>query len=587
MRSNSFSPLLIFTSLRSLQEFCAEIELAEAAHHARLTVNSEEILACLLESLDSGRSEGTRAELFNAVAAMARSCAIHGHPPTTPGRVPIGTELETELEVEAGGLSATLGKGLPAIAHAVSAVLGCPLRRAFAWKERKAALDLIAALAVLGDLRGPEGPLGEHRLRLIQGATRGKRDSVAAVREAAVRALEALGAACTEDPGRETQKMSVSSCLEGSPLRSLRGGVRGPELPVSDTRNNHHRQSGEVRASVHAKNRQHQSGEVEPSSGLDKVKEKKKTLGGALKKWEWAARDAADAAERKTERFREHRDEGRKAQQRRRAEFPAEAQHEEAPMANFTPSALSKEERHPSSGDGEQQERRPTSPPIRSSSVPTDEREDRNVDIRDRRKSALLLGTPRASENGPEADSADDVDRAQPEPEEGANTSQADTTALAAELEPRHEEGDIPPARLDGAGVAEVKQQDSVREVAPLPHQRTLQTTTPSSVQQNVQVSVTSIVPKLEQEHPEAAVVGAVRAASGGGQRPASMLAPSSLLPPMNGGIQADTARLLQHLCSKTDTIASVLESLGQRVVRMERTLEVSLPFPSLCRSKG
>lgn len=601
------------------QAFCTEIKLAETAHHARLTVNSEEILACLVESLDSGRPEGTRAELFNAVAAMARSCAIHGHAPTTSGRLPTGTGSATELsESQAGGLSATLRKGLPAIAYAVSAVLDCPLRRAFAWKERKAALDLIVALAVLGDLQGPEGPLGEYRLRLIQGATRGKRDSVAAVREAAVRALEALGAsgATEETERRGTHKTNdVSSCL-GSPLGSYggggggggTGGVRRPEIPVADTINNQRSRSGEVGVtSAHEKNRQHHpTAEVGTSSELDKSKaeKKKKTLDGALRRWERAASDAADAAERKIERFREHRDEGRKAQQRRRAEeAPAEALLEEASVVSRTPSALSpKEERPPpSGGDGEQQERRPTSPSKPSPSVPTDGREDGKIDVRDRRKSTPLLGTPRSPENGAEAGagSTNDVDRAPPEREQGAKTSQSGTTtALATEPETRHEEGDIPPARRDGARVAEVQQQDSVREVSPLTDQRPLPTdqrplptTTPSSsVAQNVHVSVTSMVPKLDQEHPVAPVVGAVGAASaavGAGEGPASMLAPSSLLPPMNGGIQADTARLLQHLCNKTDTIASVLESLGQRVVGMERTLVVSPTFSSLSRGIG
>ena len=55
----------------------------------------------------------------------------------------------------------------------------------------------------------------------------------------------------------------------------------------------------------------------------------------------------------------------------------------------------------------------------------------------------------------------------------------------------------------------------------------------------------------------------------------------------MNGGIEADTVRLLKHLCNKTDTIASVLESLGQRVVGMERTFVVSLALLSLLRGIG
>ncbi|CAM9712937.1 unnamed protein product, partial [Laminaria digitata] len=519
------------------EDFCAEIKLAEAAHHARLTVNSEEILACLVESLDSGRSEGTRAELFNAVAAMANSCANHGHPPakTSDEHPAIVTGLAeklsvtelsahpTGIELVLGGMSATLRKGLPAIAHAVSVVLDCPVRRAFAWKERKAALDLIVALAVLRDLGGPEGPLGEHRLRLIQGATRGKRDSVAAVREAAVRSLEALGATTgggAEDKldfSQETRnKPIVSSCLLGSPLGGggSRGGVmRGPEIPLADTRNNKYHQSGGVGAPSELKK-------------LNEKTKKKKTLDGALRRWEKAADDAAEAAERKIERFREHRDEGRKDQQQRRRRWRAEqvpAEEEaplllgETPVTNSTPSAPN-HERSPSSsgasssGDGEnQQERRSTSPQKRSPSRGDGEQQER-----------------------------------------------------------RHPTS--PQKRLPSSGDGE--------------HQQERRPTSPQNRSPSVQVSMTSIVPKLEQELPEAPVLGAAAGAAaaaaaaagrgGGKEGSASMVAApssSSLLPPMNGGIQADTARLLQHLCNKTDTIASVLESLGQRVVGMERTL--------------
>lgn len=535
------------------QDFCAEVKLAEAAHHARLTVNSEEILACLLEALGSGRSEGTRAELFNAVAAMARSCAIYGPSQETSDGLPTIAEFDLGGQ-PARGLLATLRKGLPAIVQAVSTVLDCPVRRAFSWKERKAALDLIVALAALRDLRGPEGPLGEHRLQLIHGATTGKRDSVAAVREAAVQSLAALEATGVEKTERETLKTGMISCLG-----TLGDGSRGlgeTGRSVDDTRNKHH-----------------QSGEAKMFTDLEKLK--KKTLDGALRKWERVASDAVDAAERKIERFREHRDEGRKKQQRqRRAE-------EEAPVASSTLSALLEVERTPSSRDGEQQQERPTSPQkISLSEAVADECEEKDVNGNTRtpdRCKPTPLGTPGASEDGAET-GKDDSDRAPPEREAGADTSRAEATTTHDAVPKRgHQECDIPPARLGGNATAEVKQ-ECVQGAVPLQRQQPLPTA-PSPAEDKAQFSVTSIVPKLDQEEPAAAAVTVAAVAAATGEGPAPMLSPSSLLPPMNEGPQADTARLLQHLCNKTDTIASVLESLGQRVVGMERTLVVSSPF--------
>ncbi|CAM9858287.1 unnamed protein product, partial [Ectocarpus sp. 13 AM-2016] len=203
------------------EDFCTGVSLAQASHHVRLTVNSEEILASLLEALGNGRSEATRAQLFNAMAAMARSCVTHG---------------DTELQPETGtpkmvmatapgvvrGISATFKKGLPAVARAVLDVLNSPVRRAYTWKERQAALEVIASLAVLVDLRGVQGPLGEHRAKFVQGATRAKHDSVAAVREVARKSLAALEATDAEE-GTRKHRPHVFPEASGGP--HTRGGT--------------------------------------------------------------------------------------------------------------------------------------------------------------------------------------------------------------------------------------------------------------------------------------------------------------------------------------------------------------------------
>lgn len=227
------------------QEFCAEAAHAEVAHFTRLTVNSEEILASLLETLDTTRSEGTRAPLLDAMAAMARSCTKNSTRRDNGDLSETATRAEHVVSdaAESGswgaGLTATLKKGLPAVAHAAAAILECPERRAYTWRERKAALGVIANLAVLPDLRGPEGPLGEHRAKLIHASTRGKHDSVATVRGAAGRALEVLEASQTDagtggmlgssgsgfsvggGRGRGTETMSVAEMR-----RSYRAGER-------------------------------------------------------------------------------------------------------------------------------------------------------------------------------------------------------------------------------------------------------------------------------------------------------------------------------------------------------------------------
>lgn len=171
-----------------LQDFCTEAERAAAAHFARLTVNSEEILASFLEALDHKRTEKTRGQILTAVAAMAQSLGDNADLENPDNGV-------SATSGRGGGILATLRKGLPAVARAVVTIMECTTRGAYTWKERRAALEVVIAFAALQDLRGPDGhPLGEHRARLIRGSLRGKRDSVAAVREAALGALAALEA---------------------------------------------------------------------------------------------------------------------------------------------------------------------------------------------------------------------------------------------------------------------------------------------------------------------------------------------------------------------------------------------------------
>lgn len=148
-----------------------------------------------------------------------------------------------------GGLSATLKKGLPAIVRVIFTILECPIRRAYTWRERVATLEAIISLSILPALFESQGPLGEYRLRLIQGCVRGKHDSVPAVREVAVRALLALEATKTE--------MSHNrSCVIGS-WESLGSCAMGKDAGLS---------MAEMRRSYHARER-----------GIPKKKPREKT----------------------------------------------------------------------------------------------------------------------------------------------------------------------------------------------------------------------------------------------------------------------------------------------------------------------
>lgn len=211
-------PCIFF--VHRLQDLCEDVRRAEEAHAARLTANSEEILGSLLEALDSSRSAGTRGPLLDAISAMAELAGAH------EARL-----VATASAGDGGHLAQTLGKGLLAVVRPVEDILTSRSRKAYTWKERASALRLVRNLAVLPGLRGPEGPLGEHRATMIRGAVDCKRDSVAAVREAAVRALGALEAseaetANTRPPvlGREVGRQTV---WHGAAKKS-----EGPRTPV-------------------------------------------------------------------------------------------------------------------------------------------------------------------------------------------------------------------------------------------------------------------------------------------------------------------------------------------------------------------
>lgn len=148
---------------------------------------------------------------------MAHSCAKHGEQLSAIGVEEIATADECD------GLSASLKKGLPAIVCAVLAILECSIRRAYTWRERAAALELVSSLSVLPALSGSQRPLGENRVRVIRGCVSAKHDSVAAVREAAGRALAALGAT-------EVEESQERKGLTGSWARSRGTGVTIADL---------------------------------------------------------------------------------------------------------------------------------------------------------------------------------------------------------------------------------------------------------------------------------------------------------------------------------------------------------------------
>lgn len=516
------------------QDFCARINHAQAAHHARLTVNSEEILASLLEALGNGRSEATRGQLFDATAALARSFALHG-----------GEDLEdsgdatktSAAEAATGpgpkGIPATLKKGLPAIACAVLEILDCPVRRAYTWKERKAALEVIASLAALVDLRGVHGPLGEHRAKLIQGASRCKHDSVANVREAAIEALAALEA--TEADESKPEKRRPFSAPAG--VKRFAGSAM----------------------EIARKFRKEDRGGFGKGAGAPM---KSKTLDGIVRKAAKAKVAAAEAAQHETGPDREYLEGDTKRRQKQEEQEHALATDTLVPvLSDRTPSASSVGQdplvasncKQPAATQTDQEN-------LEAPFSAIDGRESEQVNddngAADRRKSTQLV---------PESNDPREFDGANREPRERSGTQSSEEKkdsapqvhADAAEPEEKGHGVPIPPRR-PASSEAKRAPADVVVSVS---DQRPPQVVLSQSVQVVPQLQEAKQLAAVPSGHPSGAVAEVA----------------SSLLPvPMHGEMQVDTLRLLEHLDTKTDKITNVLDGLDRRLLGVERTLVVS-----------
>eukprot|EP00903_Cladosiphon_okamuranus_P007632 g7401.t1 len=520
------------------EDFCARINHAQAAHHAKLTVNSEEILASLLEALGNGRSEATRGQLFDATAALAQSIALHGRGDLGDSNgIPKISAAEAATSRGLEGIPATLRKGLPAIARAVLEVLDCPVRRAYTWKERKAALGVISSLAALADLRGACGPLGEHRAKLIQGASRGKHDSVAAVREAAIEALVALEATEADEGKPEKRRPFLAPAGAGRFAGSATDMAR--------------------------KIRREDRGGSGKGAGAPM---RTKTLDGIGRKADRAKIATAEPSPYETERRRESPDGDPQSRRKRKEQEDAQVAEILVPVpADRTPSASSVGQgpmvasnfKQPAATQTDQGNLEAPFPAIdRLESEQT--KNDNGAP--DRRKSTPLV---------PENNDPRELDGASRDPrecwsressEEKKNQRPQDH-ADTAELEERNRGFLMPPRRpdLSGANRAPADVEVCVSD----------KTLPQVGLSQSVQV-----VPQLQQDKQSAA------AASGDPAGTAAKVAPCSLSTPMHGGVQVDALRLLKHLDTKTDKITSVLDGLDRRLFVVERTL-VECPLAS------
>lgn len=536
---------LLPSPLAPRQDFCVGVNLAKAAHHARLTVHSEEALASLLEALGNGRSEATRGQLFDAIAAMANSCATYEGDELEPSDV----TPKTAAAADGGGLrgiAATLKKGLPAIVRAVLQVLDCPVRRAHTWKERKAALEAIVSLAVLTHLRGAEGPLGEHRAKLIQGSTRGKHDSVAAVRGGASEALVALEATEAEE-GKGDCRRPVSAPAGARPLGWGGSGVGTP--------------AAEVRQSLRA-------GEIRDSACTRQTTKRNK-LGGVVMKARRAENDAAEASQREIEHDRVSRKVGGNDGRQGQEEIAMESPQQELTVGP-TPSASSAESCSKSSKDSEQDPPQPSQVNIKSSlHVAGGCGSEQSIDHHDtteRRKSTPRVN-PEILDTG-DPSSVDGVGSTSHEreerhsSEEGISIPRADNVEVGEAEE--KEDSVLMPARRPAE--PEVKN-GPIEAIVATPDPKPLQTVLPTAVHL-VRSRAQAIAPQEAKD----VVTSSLDTAAG----PAAL---ASLPAPMHGGVQVDTFRLLTHLNDKTNSIASVLDGLDQRLLGMERTLVVRAPF--------
>lgn len=517
------------------------MKLAQAAHHAKLTVHSEEILASLLEALGNGRSEGTSGQLFDAITAMANSCATYE-----------GDELEHldavfETAAAAGdggmlrGISATLKKGLPAIVRAVLQVLDCPVRRAHTWKERKAALDVIVSLAALTHLRGAEGPLGEHRAKLVQGSAKGKHDSVASVRGAASEALVALEATEAEEGNGENRR----SVLTPASARPLGWGGRGGGTPVD-----------EARQSLRAGER--------TDSACTRNTTKSDRLRRAVMKAARIESDGAEASQRKIANDRASRkmsgNDRRQGQGKKWKETPQE----EVPV-DPTLLSSSAENRSKSSKDREEDPSNPSQGSIEShlyadEGCGSEKKRDRH-DNPDRRKSTLRV-TPEIPDTG-DPSSVDVVGSTTPREREERHGSEKRIQIQRAENVKVDTTGDRKDVLMPAPRPAESEVKNGpIKSMVATSDTNPLQPV-PREAEKGVQNRVRATAPHDEQKD-------VITSGDGTGT-----VVSSSLPAPMHGGVQGETFRLLSHLNNKTESIANTLDDLDQRLLGMERTLVV------------
>lgn len=535
------SQSLLQSPLAPRQDFCIGVNLAKTAHHARLTVHSEEVLASLLEALGNGRSEATSGQLFDTMTAMANSCATYEADELAPS----GEVLKKAEAADGGtlkGISATLKKGLPAIVRAVLHVLDCPVRRSHTWKERKAALDMVTSLAVLNYLRGAEGPLGEHRAKLIQGSTRGKHDSVAAVRGAASEALVALEATDLEE-GKGQNRRPVSA---PTGARALGWGGRAVGTPAAEARQNF------------------RVGERLESACTRKTTNRDK-LHRAVMKAKRAESDAADASQCEIENYQVSR-EVRGKHRRQRQGRNSEKNPEQGMTVGPTPSASSVENCSKSSKDSEKDPRNPSpgniEPPLHVNEGSGSEQNSDRHGTTDRRKSTLRR-TPKIPDTG--GPSVDGV---------GSSTSRQREKRYASQEEksiPRVDDIEVGPIEDREDDVMRPASRSAEPEVKNGHSEAIVVTSDPKPLQAVLPTTEQGVKIRVQATALQNAKQGVVTYSGD-----AVGTVPSSSLPaPMHGGMEGEAFRLLTHLSNKTDSIASVLDGLDQRLMGMERTLVV------------
>eukprot|EP00752_Nemacystus_decipiens_P002970 g2759.t1 len=518
------------------EDFCARINLARVAHHARLTVNSEEILASLLDALGNGRPEATRAQLFDAIAALAQSFALYGGPDLQDSDAALETSAaEAAASRRLNGIPSTLQKGLPAIARAILEVLDCPVRRAYTWKERKAALEVTTSLAVLTELRGTHGPLGEHRAKLIQGASRGKHDSVAAVREAAIEALAALEA---------------TEADEGKPE------VRRPFSAPAGV--------GGFASEMARKFRKEERGAGGKGVGTSM---KSKTLDSVVRKAERAKIAATEAPQHETPEGDREPVEGdilRSRRERERKREGAEAADTLVPAERTPPASWTGEDPLVAANHTQQAPPHTARDNLEAPFPVIDGRESEqnsNHNAADRREPVPPI-TPENSNPKKIDDVAGDSSEHLGRQCSEGNISTPQTHDDAAAPEEHGRRVPLPPLASAGTGAKHA------------PTEIDAEVSVPDKRRPQVQVSTSvQVGPQLQEaKH--------LTAASGVPVEAAAKVASSPLPAPLHGGMEFDTLRLLQHLDSKTDKITSVLDGLDRRLHGVERTL-VERPLAS------